>query len=390
MVQLLPRLKDVNKHLSFARNSFTKGGFRHATAYINGLIANNEKTIRKISEASPDERHHSAIQRLLNESAFEQKKLEERYLKKVRYFCRGQQIFLILDDTLVEREGKKIEETQTHYNHSDDDFIQGHQFFTAIVGTQSLQLPLFPQLYSKHTESKIDMANKLIERIISTIKVDTVVFDSWYSDKKMIKKCMTKGVRVACMIKTNRRISLRQGVWFSLAEFSKSIARKKHLIVQHEQSKYKVASYEAKLNGIPFVRLLVTREWNEKKKRWSKATHLISTRVQDSPEEIMRIYSIRWCIEVYHRDIKQNLGFAAAYVRKKEGIVGHAICVALAYAVLKLFMHARGLSMSIGECCSYVRDETMNDFLKEIISIDDKQTRLKAFEEAFIKKSRQL
>ncbi|HLC72162.1 MAG TPA: transposase [Candidatus Nanoarchaeia archaeon] len=390
MVQLLPRLQEVNKHLSFARESFTKGGFRHVTTYINGLIAVNRKTIKQISAASPDEGHHGAIQRLLNEGAFEQKILEERYLKKIKYICKGQQVFLILDDTLIEREGKKIEETQAHYSHSDDDFIQGHQFFTAIVGTQSLMLPLFPQLYSKQTHSKIEMANRLIEHIISTIKVDTVLFDSWYSDKKIIKKCMTKGVRVACPIKTNRKISLQNGVWFSLADFSREVARKKHPIVQYEQSDYKIASYEAKLNGIPFIKLIISREWNKKKKGWGKAVHLISTRVLDSPEEIIRIYSIRWCIEVYHRDIKQNLGFADAYVRKKEGIVGHAIFVALAYAVLKLFMHARGLSMSIGECCSYVRNEALNDFLQEIICIDDKEERLKRFEEVFIRKSRQV
>lgn len=360
------------------------------TVYIDGLIAANRKTIRQISAASADEGHHGAIQRLLNEGAFEQKLLEERYLKKIRYLCKNQQVFLILDDTLVEHEGKSVEETQAHYNHSDDDFIVGHQFFTAIVGTQSLQLPIFPLLYSRNTDSKIDMANKLIERIISTIKIDTVLFDSWYSDKKMIKKCMTKSVRVTCMIKTNRRISLQSGIWESLADFSASVARKKHPIIEHGQSRYKVASYEAKLNGIPFIRLLISREWNKKKERWGKATHLISTRVEDSPQEVMRIYSIRWCIEVYHRDIKQNLGFADAYVRKKEGIVSHAILVALAYAVLKLFMHARGLSMSIGECCSYVKDEAMNDFLREIICIDDKEERLNTFEEVFIRKSRQL
>lgn len=390
MVQLLPQLKEVNKHLSFARESFTKGGFRHALAYINGLIAVNRKTIKQISAASPDEEHHGAIQRLLNEGAFGQKMLEERYLKKIRYICKGQQVFLILDDTIVEREGKKVEETQAHYNHSVDDFVVGHQFFTAIVGTQSLKLPLFPQLYSKKTDSKIDMANRLTDKIIATIKVDTILFDSWYSDKKMIKKCMTKGVRVACPIKTNRRISLQNGIWFSLSDFSKSIARKKHPIIQYEKTDYKIASYEAKLNGIPFIKLIISREWDKKKKRWGKAVHLISTRILDSPEEIIRIYSIRWCIEVYHRDIKQNLGFADAYVRKKEGIARHAIFVTLAYAVLKLFMHARGISTSIGECCSCVRDKATNDFLKEIILIDDKKERLKVFEEVFIRKSRQL
>ena len=390
MVQLLPQLKEVDKHLNFAQKFFTKGGFRHVTAYINGLIGVNKKTIKQISLASPDEKGHAAMQRVLNDSAFEQQRLEERYLKKVAYWCKGQQVYLILDDTLNEHEGKHIEQTQVHYNHSNDGYLTGHQFFTAIIFTEGIQLPLFPQLYSKETDSKIEMARKTIDKVISTIKLDTVLFDSWYSEKQLIKKCMTRKIRVACMIKTNRNISLETGKWVSLKEFSKSIARKKHPVLEQDDVKYKIASFQAKLDGIPFIRLLISREWDKKKKRWGKAVHLISTRLEDSAEEIIRVYSKRWCIEVYHRDIKQNLGFASAYVRKKEGIARHAVFVALAYAVLQLFMHARGLSMSIGECCSYVREQATNDFLNEIILIDDKEVRIKTFEESFIRESEQL
>ena len=72
----------------------------------------------------------------------------------------------------------------------------------------------------------------------------------------------------------------------------------------------------AKLNGIPHVKLIISREWNEKKKKWGNRFHLISTYSQDTPVQIIRHYRIRWCIETYHRDIKQNLGFAAAFFRK--------------------------------------------------------------------------
>lgn len=61
MKQILPKLKELNKHLNFAKKAFTKGGFRHATTYINGLITINRKTVKKISQASIEENHHSAI-----------------------------------------------------------------------------------------------------------------------------------------------------------------------------------------------------------------------------------------------------------------------------------------------------------------------------------------
>jgi len=88
--------------------------------------------------------------------------MEKRYLKKIRYLFKKVPVYLIIDDTLVERNGKKIEEAQKHFDHNENDYVNGHQFFTALLYTPFLQLPLFPELYSKNTDSKIEMAQKLV------------------------------------------------------------------------------------------------------------------------------------------------------------------------------------------------------------------------------------
>ena len=108
MKQILPKLKELNKHLSFAKKYFTKNGFRHFTNYIDGLITINHKSIKQISKASIDEKHHSQISYLLLNAKFEQDKLELRYIKKINYFFGKSQIILCLDYTLIERNGKKL------------------------------------------------------------------------------------------------------------------------------------------------------------------------------------------------------------------------------------------------------------------------------------------
>ena len=387
MKQILPKLEEINKHLIFAKKAFTKGGFRHFSAYIDGLITINKKTVKQISKASLEENHHSAINRVLTESKFEQELLEKKYLKKLFYLTKGRKVSLILDDTLAEHNGKKIEETQSHKDHSGDSFITGHQFFTAILYTEIMQMPLFPKLYSKNTDSKIEMAKDTIDSICTYVKLFSVVFDSWYSDKKIIKKCMTRGIKVICAIKTNRIISMENGKWKSLASFSRGIRLKimqNHII---DDETYKVKSLVAKLNGIPHVKIIISREWDELKRKWGKRFHLISTDAQDTPVQIIRHYRIRWCIETYHRDIKQNLGFAAAFFRKKEGIVRHAIFSTLAYAILKLFMLCRGLKMTIGECCAHIQNNGMDAFIREIVEIENTSERINYFEKVFIRKS---
>ena len=114
--QILPKLKGLGKHLNFAKIAFTKGGFRHVTQYINGLITLNKKTIRQISKASIEENHHSAINRVLTSAKFEQDKLEQRYLRKIMYMTLGQYITLIFDDSLVEEMARTLKKP-SHKDH---------------------------------------------------------------------------------------------------------------------------------------------------------------------------------------------------------------------------------------------------------------------------------
>lgn len=390
MKQILPKLKELNKHLSFAKKSFTKQGFRHVTNYIDGIIALNKKTIKTISNDSLDENHHSAISRILRESRFDQNLLEKRYFNKIRYLCKGQFIWLLLDDTLVKRDGKNIEETKLHKDHSTNSFVRGHQFFTSMIHTSLLNLPLFPQLYSDDTESKIEMARNLIDKVMNSIPLNGVLFDSWYSDKQIFKKCITHEIKVVCAIKANRKISLERGKWQKLSLFSKNITKEKYVNYYIDEQKYKIAQFKPKLNGVPKLKMLVSKLYNEKEKRWINPFHLISTDKSDSPSQIIRQYNLRWIIEVYHRDIKQNLGFASSFLQKRNAIVSHAIFVAIAYAVLQLFMFYRGMEMTLGQSIAYVQDKEMDDLVLEIVEVEDKQERIKKFYEIFKRKTAQV
>lgn len=388
---ILLKIKEVGRLLSFAKKAFSKGSFRHVINYINGLIASAKKTVKKIAEATPDEKSHCAIERILNEARFEKELLEQRYLEKIKYLFKNFPVFLIMDDTLVERNGEKIEETQKHFDHATNSFVNGHQFFTAILHTLFLELPLFPELYSMNTISKIEMAKNLIDKLdYCSIKINTVLFDSWYSDEELINKCILNGARVICSIKTNRKIKFKcTRKWRSLSFITERINPTGYPTYEIDDKKYNIADYQVRLNHMKLVRLLVSHEYNEEKNSWNKI-HLISTKPDDNPEEIVRTYKIRWRIETYHRDIKQNLGFAKTYLRKRESIVRYTILATIAYAILRLFMYQNGLDQTIGECCNYLLDKSTKEVFLEVIEIENQSQRLERFQEVFISKSHQL
>ena len=382
---MLPIIKEVKSILAFAKKAFTKGSFRIANQYVNGLITLEKKTVNKIAKASNDIEHQSKLNYVLTEAKFEQEKLTKRYLEKVRYLFKKVPVYLIIDDTLVERNGDTAQEAQYHYDHNTGKQIKGHQFFTALLWTPFLQLPIFPELYSKNTDSKIEMAQSLIDRLgLAKIKIHTMLFDSWYSEQELIKKCIKIKARVVCSIKTNRKVKLhKKRKWCSLSFISDRIRSQKLSKNIIENKTYETYSSVVTLNHLPSVKLIISEQMNKDDELSGKA-HLISTNINDSAEEIIRTYKHRWKIEVYHRDIKQNLGFATVFFARREGIIRHAIFASITYAVLSLFMYRKNISMTIGECCAYLKEKATARLVMEIVVIENKPERLEKFEEVFI------
>ncbi len=389
---VLPILKEVKNFLNFAKGNFTKGGFRHIQGYVSGLISLGKKTVKKISGAIIGEAHHSAISRMMDDAKFEKEKLEIRFLKKLKYLFKNADVFLIFDDTLVKREGKKIDLAKKHYDHSTGGYVQGHQFFTSMLYTKFLQMPLFPELFSDDSPTKIEMAKSLIAKLKSLqITVHTALFDSWYSDEKIIKQCRDLDIRVICGVKTNRNIKFKRGrKYWSLSFITKRINPSEKLAININEKLYRVASYDVHLHKLPNVKLIISHKYNKKTKEWNKL-HLISTNQKNSVEEILCAYKIRWTIETCHRDMKQNLGFASPYFRKESGIVRHSILVTLAYIILQLFMfHTGNKNMSIGQACEHLTKKNLNDLVQGIVQENNKSARNRRFEEVFITESAKL
>lgn len=383
MVQIFPKLRQLNSNLNFTKSAFTKSGFRHVTNYINGLIAVNRKTIKSISRNSIDEKNHNAIQKLLQKGKFDQELLEQRYIKKLKYLFKSLKVTLIFDDTLHQRFGKKVEGVQSHKNHaSGKSYIYGHQYFTAMLIAGNFEFPLFPKLFDCQSISKIDMAYNLIQGISTQIKLTNVLCDSWYSDVKIMKLCREKRIRIICGIKTNRKIKLRyKQKYRKLSQFSIENPPKKDFII--DENYYKIQEYNLHLNKFPRVKMLISQEYNHE--NWSNHFHLISSIQSDSIIDIIRTYNLRWIIETFHRDIKQNLGFNKCFLRKKTSIVRHSILVSIAYIILKMFMLSQGMRMTIGECIEYITNREFNEFMQKVIEIEDKMERIERYSKIFKK-----
>lgn len=379
MKQILPKLKEVNKYLNFLKNCFTKPQFNHVKNYVGGLIALNKKTISSISVSSKEEKDQSSLNRFLTEAEWSEDEVQDRYVKKISHQTKRKPTSLIIDDSIAEKTGKHIEEVQYHKDHSGNGFVFGHQVVTALIMCFGLLLPLFPKLYSKKTQSKIELAKQIIEYASSKIKISQVIIDSWYVCNDIIKLCLKKGLTLIGNIKSNRLIKFEEEEWIKLSKYYKSISRKRKEFTTFiiDDITYKIHSKIVQLKKVGSVKLIVSRQWLKDKKKWSRPFYIICTDVSKSDVCILREYTKRWSIETFHKDIKQNLGLEAYQMRLRKGITRHLILVTLAYAILKLMMFFKKVSWTIGECIKYIQDKEFDDLIIEIIEIDDKQERRK-------------
>ena len=388
MKQVLPKLKEVNKYLNFLKNCFTKPQFNHVKNYVGGLIALNKKTIKSICASSKEEKDQSNLNRFLTETDWNEDEVQDRYLKKINHQTKGKPISLVIDDSLSKKTGKHIEEVQYHKDHASNGYVFGHQIVTALIMCMGLLLPLLPKLYSKKTQSKIEFAKQLIEYASSKIKISQVIIDSWYVCNDIIKLCLKKGITLIGNIKSNRVIQFEDGKskWIKINKYYKSISRKKKCFttIIIDDVTYKIHSKIIRLKKVGFVKLVISRQWLEEKKKCSRPFYIICTDTTKPDLYILRNYIQRWSIETFHKDIKQNLGLEAYQMRLKTGITRHLILVTLAYAVLKLMMFFKKVSWTIGECIKYIQDKEFDDLIIEIVNIDDKQERINMAKEMLL------
>lgn len=298
MKQILPKMEILHNVINFAKNCFTKPQFGHFREYLGGLITLQNKTVSGIATACVEQQNQSSLNRFLTCSDWNEKQLEYRYLKKVRHEFNREKASLVIDDSLSKKTGKHIAEVQYHKDHSSDGYIFGHQIVTALVKVKEKVFPLFPKLYSKKTQSKIEFAKELITLADEKMPLKEVIMDSWHMSTDVIKLCLKKGLEVIGCIKSNRKVSFAIGEWTKLSTKFKSLKEKDFQTIIIDDNTHRVYEQVVRIKHIGMVKLLISQERMEDEKKWSRPFYLISTNTKKSAVQIIRTYANRWSIEM--------------------------------------------------------------------------------------------
>ena len=372
----------VTKYASEFRSLFSKPQFAHFSTYITGLIVSTNKTVQGINNNFIESKDQSNLNLFLNESNWDEQALDNRRIELIKAQTKkskAKDSFLVIDDTLSHKTGKKIEQVETFYDHSTQKHVLAHQLVTSLLVTKEKLFPIGFRLYKRKKEndatfkSKIELAKELIKYACEKgINFSCVIFDKWYLASKLIKSLEELKKYWIAPLKSNR-VVIKQQKRIPLKEYLETIPKS---LFKAKKIKGKIYYYYAetvrisRLGKIFIVAYYTTPDFSD------DITVLGSNALVWTPDKIIFSFVQRWNIETFHRDSKQNLGLEDYELRKLKGIMRHWYLVFLAYTILQLSSNEKSLTKwiksnlnTVGDQCRFATNETIKYFVLWVLKM---------------------
>jgi len=284
----------------------------------------------------------------------------------------------VFDDTIKRRRGKQVSAVSSHYDHNDSKYVMGQQVLDMGLATSKAYLPLDSQIYvgeknvqegkyefddARNTLAKdYDVAmnkNKnemlrimLMRAIRSGIRFTHVIADSWFGNRDNIKAIIAAKLTGVIRMKRGNLRYIFNDNRYTLTELYALIQRR---MTPMKGTKYKAYALNVFLpvpekdneELIP-VKLLFSAPVSINKDNWGV---FLSTDICLSPEEILSIYSLRWGIEVYFKEVKQHFGFL------KEQTGDYAVHYASIHLAAIRFIIIMDISLRTGDAFGVIRNQ---------------------------------
>jgi SRSO17 transposase len=285
-------------------------------------------------------------------------------------------LFLIVDDSLVKKTGKKIPGCGWHKDHAQNMAnVFGHQWVLSALLYKDFLCPLWAKLYHpKGTrrcgpfQTKITMAQKIIRALALPIPCKLYVLaDSWYWAKTLVQVCRKCGYHMISQLKSNSVLWIHGKktnvtTLLDLISFFREIS----LFVYGKNKKLRIAKFIGDIKGAGKVAVVVVKE------KRKKPIYLVCTNIHLPAIEIIKYYAKRWKIEQMIKDLKQRLGLGDYQVRDLQAIQRHVALVLLSYFVLillKILQWSKDKSISLDLSIQRLAFQVRKNILFENITV---------------------
>jgi uncharacterized protein YndB with AHSA1/START domain len=367
----------------------TEAARRHFAEYLTGLMVAERKTVSGINREFVVTTDQSCLNRWLTEVEWDVQTLNDRRLAwlqqapQTRYNMRG---VIAIDNTLVNHEGKLIEDVGWFWDHADQRHVIAHDYIVSnYVCPSRAHYPIEWRRFKKrdscpaqefkdHTELCIELIDDVIRRGIP----GDFTFDCSFTSAKVLNHIQSKQRKYVGDLKLNRNV-VYEGREQKLQDVARQIPWGAKKAVRVGDKRYWYFSKQMRIPDVTHpVRIVLF--WKQRgDHEASKA--LVSDHLGWEVIRIVLVYRHRWTgTETFHRDGKQQLGLGDCQVRSGEGQTRHVYLVSTAYSLLMRSLQqvrpqnwARRTLTTIGEACRAVKAETLErviDWIVEKLTVE--------------------
>jgi hypothetical protein len=331
------------------------------------------------------------------ESAVNDRRLELMLTETASKRLAAKHSALIIDDTMCEHVGSLFDFIDHHYNHTDSTFPLAHNVINSYYVSGPVRFPVNGYLYRRFEEithwpdfvnkhfpevvipskskeraklheklaptllqdpefaalnaqfnTKIDLAVKLVEDAVAhQVPFEVLLMDSWFLCPELSEAAKRHQKDWISILKSNRNLETNSftlkdeagqpvvlnGPHISVAKLLPLIPPTAYQAVEVNGKTYWCFTLTVRIPSLGKVRLVISQE---KRDLSGRCAVLVSNRTAWSAKEIVSKYLLRWPIETFYQDSKQQLGFNEYRMRSAEAFGKHWCLVYVAYSLLHL------------------------------------------------------
>jgi hypothetical protein len=291
----------------------------------------------------------------------------------------------VVDDTSKARSGRKVEGTSCYYDHTEGRTRKGHQVLQLGLAGEKGFLPVEAQivmgdkcaidkpedkpfrdqrssaardLRRAREQTKHELFRGMIQRARQAgFRARYLLADAWFGCKENIRCSLDNLLVAVFQMKRGNTKSRYHGNFYTATQLYAKVQR--HMKAKNARARFKTASLIVSINlatddGQPEDWVDVRLVFSAPVRCSSADTWVVflCTDVALSDWKILEVYSLRWSIEVYFKEIKQSLGFLKEQSGRYQLAYASVHLAAIRYLLLFEAMLRSG-QMSFGE----IRDQ---------------------------------